>query len=347
MRLSHESIFSSSIRSFCIAFFALLGICLSLMIVILFLGGVLGSGKKGIVSNYTYEILPDANFQRELLSFHSPVILQIDIHGVIGLEELTAESIRSQLVESNEGIIQGGRVKAILLNINSPGGVVFDADAIYQTLMEYKKLHKIPIYAYVDGLCASGGLYIASAADKIYASDISVIGSVGVISQFFNVSELLNKVGVKALSLTEGKDKDAMNPFRPWGPSEDENYKELDRYFYNRFVDIVVKARTRISKNILIEEYGAKVFPAPLALEHGFIDVAGASWTDAIKALAEVAHISPDSPYQIMRLKHDRWLGDLFSAQSFIAPKTCIHKLELPQGCDVRLANKSLYLYQP
>ncbi|MFI5264393.1 MAG: S49 family peptidase, partial [Candidatus Kapaibacterium sp.] len=88
-------------------------------------------------------------------------------------------------VESQEGDFKNNRVKGILLYMDTPGGYSTDSDTIYRLLMEYKKQYKVPIYAYVDGLCASGGMYIAITADKIMASDTSLIGSIGVIAPTF------------------------------------------------------------------------------------------------------------------------------------------------------------------
>lgn len=343
MRAWHESIFSSSIRSFCVAFFAILGLCLGFLLVFLFLGGIFGSNKEGISSDYSYEVLPNEEFKRELLAFNSPVILQVDIKGVIGLEGLTDEKIRKQLVESREGLIQGGRVKALLLNINTPGGLASESDAIYRAILEYKERFKVPVFAFVEGICASGGMYIACAADKIYASDVSVIGSVGVVAQFFNVSELLEKVGVKALTLTQGKDKDQLNPLRPWKEGEDANIKALEAFFYQQFVDIVTKHRTRLSKEDLIEKYGAQVFPAPQAEEYGFIDVSGAAWTDVLKALVKEAKIDVKEGYQVLTLREEKWFGGLFKS---VFPSEIVHRVELPGTLDARLFNQPLYLYR-
>lgn len=347
MRISHESIFSSSIRSFCIAFFSILGICLSFFLVFLFFAGLFGSSKEGISTDYSYQVLPDENFKRELLAFNTPVVLQLNIQGIIGLEELTGEKIRRQLVESREGIVNGDRVKAILLNIDSPGGLVSDSDAIYHAIMDYKERFKIPVYAFVDGMCASGGMYIACAADKIYASDVSIIGSIGVVAEFFNVSELLNKIGVKTLTLTEGKDKDALNPLRPWKEGEESNFKELEKYFYNQFLDIIVHSRTKLTKESLIENYGAKIFAAPQAEEYGYIDHAHSTWNEALKDLAKAAKINGEDGYQVLTLKEEKWFGGLFKGESKLLSGECMHRIELPGGMDSRLLNKHLYLYTP
>ena len=136
------------------------------------------------------------------------------------------------------------------------------------------------------GYVLRGGMYVALAADKIFASGISLIGSVGVIAPtFLNVTKLLDKIGVDTLTLTAGKDKDAMNPLRPWQPGEDENYKKIVEYYYNHFVDLVTKHRPEISKEALVKEYGAHIFPAPDAQTKGFIDNSGATLSEALHEL--------------------------------------------------------------
>lgn len=343
MKLSTDSIFSSSIRSFCVAFFAILGVCLSLMLFFLFIGGIFGSSKRGIPLEYKYEVLPNDQFKRESLAFHMPVILQIDIAGVIGSRALDQDMIIGQLIESREGLIAADRVKAILLNINTPGGVIFDTASIYNAILDYKKRFNVPVYAFVDGLCASGGMYIACAADKICATETSIIGSVGTISQFFNVSDLMEKVGVKNLTLSEGKGKDSLNPFRPWKEGEDANYAELGQFFYNNFLDVVTSSRHKLKKEDLINVYGAKVFPAPLALEYGYIDASGITKNEVLQELAKVANIDPEEGYQLLRFTEEKWLGSIFEGKF---SNEVTHKIEI-SGIDLSLFNKPLYLYQP
>ena len=103
--------------------------------------------------------------------------------------------MRKMLTESREGTFKDDRVKAILLDINSPGEHGHYANGMYRALKEYKQKYKVPIIAYVDGLCASGGMYVAAAADEVYASDVSLIGSIGVITpSFFNVYKALKNL---------------------------------------------------------------------------------------------------------------------------------------------------------
>ncbi len=341
-----DSILYSAIRALIVAFCVVIGLSLGVVFTTVFVGALSGNATDGKLTTVnTEEILPNAEGQREVLSSDAPVILQLNIDGVIGLENLTNKSVRQQLVESREGDFKNNRVKGILLYINTPGGTVTDADGIFRALSTYKEKYKIPIYAFVDGLCASGGMYVALSADKIFASDTSLIGSVGVIAPtFLNFTKLLDKVGVDALTITAGKDKDAMNPLRPWKPGEDANYRQIIEFYYDHFVELVTSHRTAISKEQLVKDYGAKIFPAPIAKEHGFIDFSGVSLSETIKELTTAANVSEN--YQVIKLENKNWWTTLFSNQArSIFNGEMKHKLSLNPEMDALLSNQYLYLY--
>jgi len=337
----------SSYRTFCVAFSGAVGVFLGVLIIFSLIGAISTTTGREIERSYTLEIAPNTEGVRKVLSKKSPVVLQLYIAGLIGSERLNMQTVREQLQESREGDLKDDRVKAILLRINTPGGTVTDSDGIYRALLAYKEQYNVPIYAYVDGLCASGGMYVASAADKVFASEISLIGSVGVLSPaFLNFSKLIEKIGVEALTLSEGKGKDDMNPLRPWKPGEDEMYKSIIKYYYDHFVNLVVKARPQIGKEKLIQEYGASIFPAEKAKEYGFIDGDGYSRNQALKLLLKEIGIEDDY-YQVVELKEENWVSRLFSGQSSLLEGTMKHKLELPQEFDPQLSGKFLYLYAP
>lgn len=344
-----DSIFYSACRTVVVSMCIVFGLCLGFLLVIATLGLLSGgSTHTKLTTVHTEEIMPNANGQREVLGDKVPVILQIDIEGVIGVDTLTEQTIRQQLIESQEGHFKDNRVKGILLRVNTPGGTVSDADGIFRALQEYKKKYAIPIYAYVDGLCASGGMYVALAADKIYSSDISLIGSVGVIAPtFMNVTKLLDKVGIEALTISAGKDKDALNPLRPWKPGEEANYEHIIGYYYDHFVHLVTTYRPRIDPTALVKEYGAHIFPAPQALERGFIDGSGLSLADTLRVLLQEAQI-PDTRYQVVRLENKQWWKSLFSeeARSVFRGKIT-HKLSFSPQLDLLLQSHYLYMYQP
>lgn len=346
-----ESIFFASLRSFFMTLFGVAGFLMGILVVIIFIGVLSTSveGEPEISYSYAPQILANADGVRKSLSSDAPVILRLNIDGFIGLESLNQKTIEQQLIESRERSLKNDRVKAILLYINSPGGSATDADAIYRAIKTYKERYKTPIYAYVDGLCASGGMYVAAAADKIYASDVSMIGSVGVIlSPALNISQLMEKIGVQSLTLYEGKGKDNLNPLRPWKEGEADNIKTIIDDFYNIFVDVVSSNRPKLDKTKLVDVYGANVFPSSLAKEYGFIDEKGTSYNETLKHLAQAIGIE-DNYYQVMELKSTNWLSEIFRSDSGIhnlLQGRITHQIQLSPELDPKLQNQILYLYR-
>ena len=284
INISRESIFISAIRAFCNAFFTILGIVICFLLIGIIVGFAMNSSSSSEKTSFL--IQPDANGNRTPLSISSPAILKINLEGIVGTGKLITPSIESILLDSREGILKNNRVKGLLLCINTPGGSVTDANGIYEVLKAYKERYKVPIFAYVDGTCASGGVYISSAADKVYASSVSIIGSVGVIlGPIFNFYELMEKWGIKATTISTGVDKNILNPFAPLKPGEDASLYKISEYLYNQFVDIVVAARPRLEKDKLINVYGAQVYVSHIAEQLGFIDVANSNYEQTVKDL--------------------------------------------------------------
>ncbi|MGA8164852.1 MAG: S49 family peptidase [Waddliaceae bacterium] len=344
-----HSIFASTIRSFFISLSALLGVGLGLFLIIFFFvllfGGV--DEEMKVKTHYNPTIVANAEDVRQSLSQSAPVIMKINIGGLIGTDRLNTHSIRQQLVESREGVLKNNRVKALLIHLNTPGGTVIDSDGIYQAIKEYKEHFKVPVYAYVDGICASGGMYVAAAADKIYASDVSIIGSIGVLSPpFFNLSQLMEKVGIEGKTLFAGKGKDDLNPFRPWKPGEDAHFQTLLDDFYQQFVQIIVENRPEVSRSRLVNDYGANVFPASKAVEYGFIDGVDNSLNDTIKQLAKEVGIEDDY-YQVVKMERKFWLSQFFAEDSPLMNGVLRHNVELIPELDAKMMNQFLYLYLP
>lgn len=343
-----DGIFVGAIRTFCMALFGMVGLSFGFFVFIIIISAISSStSTKEIETHYSIEIVPNADGIRKEVSKKAPVILQLNIDGVIGTELLNSSTIRQQLLESREGDLKKDRVKAIFLNINTPGGTVVDSDNIYRSLKAYKEQYKTPIYAYVDGMCASGGMMIGCAADKIYANDVSLVGSVGVIAGWYmNFYKLLTKYDIQTLSFSEGKGKDELNPLRPWGPDEGDTLKAIMTYYYDMFINIVTQARPGISKEKLIKDYGARVFPAEQAAQYGYIDGGATSREQALKLLLKEIGIEDDY-YQVVQMKSQDWLGHLFSSQNSLWQGKVTHKLDLGQELDPALSGKLLYLYRP
>lgn len=345
MNVVRESIFISAIRMF----FNVLGGIFGMVVGMIVLGmSVTFLSKPAMIGEKSQVMISaDAEGNRNLLSESTPAILRINIHGEIGTRDLNGKLIQSQLLDSREGLLKNGRVKAILLHINSPGGTTHDSNNIYMTLMAYKEKYQIPIYAYVDGLCASGAMYIACSADKIFSNVTGIIGSVGVLlGPNFNFSGLMEKYGIGQLTLTEGKDKDMLSPYRPWKDGEDESLQAILAYDYERFTDIVAKSRPKMDKNQLINVYGAQVFDPIKAEELGYIDQSNVRYESALTELVKAANI--EGEYQVVEMKMPyRILSGLIDGNSPIFSGKIKHSIELISGMRTEWMNRPLYLYSP
>ncbi len=348
MEIQRESIFVSALRGFCRAFFILLGGMLALTVALLVYSALSSPYKQE--EKTSPEILPNLDWNREITTLTAPAILQINIHGVIGEPaKLDATTIRTILADSRTGLLGNNRVKAILLHFDTPGGTVTDSDSIYRMLRDYKEHFKVPVYGYVEGLCASGGMYIASATDKLFCGPSGVVGSVGVIiGPFFNFVDAMGKLGIQAKTLTDGLNKDMMSPFRTWKPNEDASLQALTSFFYQQFVDVVAAARTGMDKDRLVNEYGANVFDGPAALERGYVDAANSSYKEAVLALMQAAGIDPQKQYQIIELQPQfPLLNALLNGTSPLAQGKIEHQLLIGSDKPFLVRDKVAYLYQP
>ena len=311
MQIVRESIFVSAIRSFFNAFFALIGIIIGL-VVLTAIFAMVGTASPSIEDTVNIEILPNAKGNMDKLPESSPAILQIDVQGVIGDYFFNADLVDTFLLASRKGVLKNDRVKGILLNINSPGGSASDSDKIYRALLEYKKRYDIPVYAYVNYCCASGSYYVACASDKIIASPVSMIGSIGVKSKpFFNFWDMMKKYGVDSLTLTEGKYKEKFPMFAPLGegPQRSAPYNDLSNLIkdtYERFVGIVDTARKDkgLTAQKLVKLYGAQIYATSKAEELGYIDGEG-SYDATLQELVDLLEIKNDL-YQVVRISQKK-----------------------------------------
>ena len=165
----------------------------------------------------------------------------VELNGLIAPgTDASAEKINASL----RAAFKDGTTKGVVLRINSPGGSPVQAQNIYDEIRRLRKKYpRIPLYAVVEDICASGGYYVAAAADRIYVTRSSIVGSVGVRMDGFGLTGLMQKLGVERRLLTAGKNKGFLDPFLP----EDEKQKEyaqamLDQ-IHRQFIDDVRQGR--------------------------------------------------------------------------------------------------------
>ncbi len=190
--------------------------------------------------------------------------------GVIKLNTIIRDS--SDFIRNLKDFVENKKIKAVVVKINSPGGAVVPSQEIYREIIKLKKKKKI--YAYIQSLGASGAYYVASATDKIFANPGSVIGSIGVIIEFTNIKELLNKIGIKGITIKSGKFKDVGNPTREMTDEEKEYLKGLIMNVYNQFLKDVSNAR-KIPIEKLKKIADGRVFTGEEGVKLGLVDKLG------------------------------------------------------------------------
>jgi protease-4 len=226
-------------------------------------------------------------------------ILLVELAGVLAEEPiLTLESrpqvpLLARVREELEKAEEDDRVRAVVLRINSPGGTVTASDILYHEITQFKERRKIPIVASILDVGASGGYYVALAADRIMAHPTTVTGSIGVLMLTVNASGLLEKVGVSASYVKSGEFKDMGSPFRAVRPEERALFQELIDRFYGRFVELVARSRKLDEARVRAIADG-RVHTASEALALGLVDRIG-YLEDAIDAARTAAGLTEAS----------------------------------------------------
>jgi protease-4 len=210
-------------------------------------------------------------------------ILLLDISGTIseqdksgGLLGQSAPSMVSLIRESLQKAEKDRRIVGLILRINSNGGTVTASDIINHDIGEFRKRKTVPVVACIMGVGASGGYYVAAAADEIVAHPTAVTGSIGVIMMKFNVEGLMGKIGVEQQTVKSGDKKDIMSPFRRATPEEVKLAQEIIDQLHARFLDVIMaRPGNRLSREELRKLADGRVYTAGQALEGKLIDRIG------------------------------------------------------------------------
>jgi protease-4 len=165
----------------------------------------------------------------------------VNVRGTIDATgDASAEKINGALQSAFEDKGTAG----IILRINSPGGSPVQAGIVYDEIQRLRKNHPdIHLYAVVEDMCASGGYYIASAADKIFVDKASIVGSIGVLMEGFGFTGAMQHLGIERRLLTAGENKGFLDPFSPQDAKQKEHAQTLLEEIHGQFIDVVRKGR--------------------------------------------------------------------------------------------------------
>jgi len=195
----------------------------------------------------------------------------IDVRGEISPN---SEASAENLLPGLRGAFEEPNAQAIVLRFNSPGGSPVQAGLINDEIRRLKALHKKRVYAVVEESCASGAYYIAVAADEIYANKASVIGSIGVVLDGFDLTGAMEKLGVKRRLIAAGDNKGIADPFSPMTDGQREHIQATVAQIHAQFIEVVRAGRgTRLKETP--DTFSGLFWNRQEALELGLIDHLG------------------------------------------------------------------------
>ncbi len=213
--------------------------------------------------------------------------------GLFGDAVTTPGGVRRVLERARED----DSIRGVLLVVNSPGGGVTASDTILDELKRFKSETDLPIVAYFQDLAASGGYYVAMAADEIHAHPTNITGSIGVILRMLNYRGLYEKLGLSETTILSEDTpfKDMGSPTREMEPAERAQFEAIIQEMYERFVDVVDAGRPNLDRERVEAVANGSIYSAGQALENGLVDALGYRH-QALAALRTRAGVDEGTP---------------------------------------------------
>ncbi|MEW6353636.1 MAG: signal peptide peptidase SppA [Pseudomonadota bacterium] len=220
----------------------------------------------------------------------------VEVRGVIADD---AEASADNIITGLRAAFKDGNTAGVILRINSPGGSPVQAGYINDEIKRLRgKYPKIPLYAVITDMCASGGYYVAVAADKIYADKASLVGSIGVLMDSFGFVETMDKLGVERRLLTAGEHKGLLDPFSPAKPEDVAHIQNMLNVIHKQFIETVRKGRgARLKESP--ELYSGLIWTGEQGVTLGLVDALGSSSYVAreIIGAADIVDFTPREDY--------------------------------------------------
>lgn len=298
------------------------------------LTGIFANPADGFVEN----VIEDGSPNRQLLV--------LEVNGAIQDLGTDVTSIFStgynhrQFLRMLDQAKEDDSIKGIVLRVNTPGGGVSESAEIYKKLVEIKKETNKPIYVSMGAMAASGGYYIAAPADKIFATNETITGSIGVIMQGINYKELAERYGVRFETLKSGEYKDIMSPTKDMTDQEREILQTMVDNMFDRFVQVIADGRN-MSEAQVRDFADGRIYDGQQAKALNIVDEIG-YFEDVVEAMKEDHSLGN---VRVIEYQENLGFGSLFGMKlnSFINPDSEMQML-------VRLINQPnsprlMYLY--
>ncbi len=242
--------------------------------------------------------------------------------------------------------IDDSRVKGILIRINSPGGTVATSQEIYEAVRDFRAKGR-PVVVSMSDCAASGGYYIAAAADRIYALPGTITGSIGVIMHTMNLSEIEKKLGVEPVVIKSGAFKDIGSMDRPMSQPEKDLLQSIIMDSYDQFVTAVSEGR-KLPKDDVKKLADGRIYSGRQALKVKLVDELG-DYEDALQNLQALAKekFSLKKDLEVDEGKKLGFLASMFEASGKIAPpQSNMLKELIPESMQTKYLNQPLWMME-
>jgi protease-4 len=207
-----------------------------------------------------------------------------------GLIAPGADASADKVNASLQAAFKDKNTQGVVLRINSPGGSPVQSQTIYDEMRRLRKQYPdIPLYVVVEDVCASGGYFVAAAADRIYVSKSSVVGSIGVLMNGFGFTGLMEKLGVDRRLITAGENKGMLDPFSPVNEKDVEHARVLVRDIHQQFVGAVREGRGKRLKETP-DMFSGLIWTGQMSIELGLADALG-SLESVARDVVKAEHI--------------------------------------------------------
>jgi protease IV len=259
----------------CLSIFLFVALCASVFINFVLLAALFRRGMGNVVRDQE----PMPRFREVIVergsSGNSEKVALIVMRGLISssLPGNVGDSMVDDLRVALQQAREDNRVKAVVLEIDSPGGEVTAADEIYNAVVKTRA--RKPVVIYMDTLAASGGYYVSCGGKFLMANETTITGSIGVIIQTLNYEQLFNKLGLASVVFKSGKFKDMLNGARPMTPEERDYVQGFVMKIYDKFLATVAKERNLSADSLRGTVADGRILSGKEALENKLIDGLG------------------------------------------------------------------------
>ena len=266
---------------------------------------------KNTISNIFRSLLPS-----------KPSVVTLRISGIIGSGNniktgLNLERIDDKIKEA----FDTSNVVAVALIINSPGGSPVQSELIFNRIRSLAEEKNVKVISFIEDVGASGGYWIACAADKIYAAQNSIIGSIGVVSASFGFDKAIEKLGINRRIYTEGNSKSILDPFLPEKKADIEILKEVQRDIYENFKELVLARRSSLKLDRSDDIFSGAFWSSKKSKELGLIDEIG--------NFHDVIYKKFGTNINIKKINYEKsWLKSLISSASDIIFAKLVNVIE-------------------